>query len=98
MTDKARLGSVSSGTMQARDLIPAFASELERLLGEDTTSTGAILASEINADTCEDWDNCEHADDFVNALFDALGEYAPVFCYFGASEGDGADYGFWPLA
>jgi hypothetical protein len=31
----------------------------------------------------------------LDALFDALQEYAPDYAYFGASEDDGAEYGFW---
>lgn len=53
------------------------------------------------ADVCEDM--CynddklsEQASYLVNeALFDALQAVAPEGCYFGASEGDGSDFGFW---
>jgi len=41
-----------------------------------------------------------HYDDafwFVDALFDALNNAAPDFCYFSAHPGDGALFGFWPL-
>ena len=34
----------------------------------------------------------------VDALIDALDDYAPDGCSFGAHEGDGADFGFWPVA
>jgi hypothetical protein len=34
----------------------------------------------------------------VDALIKALDNYAPDGCYFGAHEGDGADFGFWPVA
>lgn len=37
----------------------------------------------------------ERAGDLIEALTDALGEYAPPYCYFGAHEGDGSDFGFW---
>lgn len=93
----ARLGSVSSGTMRAEDLIPAFADTLEALLRVQPRNvprrTHRKLIHEARA--LHDYDS-EDAGDIVNELMDALNEYAPPYSCFGAHQGDGADYGFWP--
>jgi hypothetical protein len=41
-------------------------------------------------------DGATCADEDMTVLFDLLERYAPPYAYFGAHEGDGADYGFWP--
>ena len=38
----------------------------------------------------------EQASDDTNEIFDILDSIAPEGCYFGALEGDGSCYGFWP--
>ena len=40
--------------------------------------------------------HAEYADDTLAEIMDALDDIAPPYCYFGAHEGDGSDYGFWP--
>lgn len=91
------LGTISHATMQPRDLIPAFASELERIAQRSNKSHRALI-KEANA--IEDYDSDSADRDMIDSvleeLFDALNSYAPAYCYFGAHEGDGSDYGFWP--
>ncbi len=96
------MGSVSCATMREEDLIPTFCYELQSLARQ----TGIIprkqraahvkLVREIEkrADTEGYFENGDASED-LSELFDALGEYASPYFYFGAHPGDGADYGFW---
>ncbi len=89
MTRKARIGSISSGTLRSKDLLPAFAGELE-LLDAAGRYTGLVAESRsVDADSDE-------AREVLGDLEQALGELAPPYCYFGAHRGDGADFGYWP--
>ena len=97
MTQKARIGTVSHGTLRSEDLIPAFRDELERLA--DMTSWPLLnLADECQAiiEAYDEGEEVENASEIVNELIDELNQYAPLYCYFGAHEGDGSDFGFWP--
>jgi hypothetical protein len=84
------IGTVIHATLRTEDLLAAFADELEHL-GANNPEHVALAqeARTINPD--DEW-----ADEFVSDLMDALNEYAPDGCYFGAHEGDGSDFGFWP--
>lgn len=85
---------VSAGTLNSEDLIPAYASYL-RGLGYDL--------SELEAEY--PWMDDDYYDDVAaeeqgycfDSLTERLEEIAPEYVYFGASEGDGACFGFWPL-
>ena len=91
----ATIGTISHGTLRDEDLLEAFADELERL---DGTSGAAKLIDDARETlaTLEDGGEAEDAPEIVNDLIDALNEHAPPYCYFGATEGDGSDFGFWP--
>lgn len=94
----ARIGVVSEGTLRDEDLISAFAGELDYYLkhlrlSRDQRARFAKLVRIAGNDANEGLFDSE----FVNTLQDALGEIAPPYCYFGAAEGDGACFGFWPL-
>lgn len=90
---KPSLGSISHGTLRTEDLLSAFAWELRHIATPDDKASLA-LCDEADA---VDADSDEMADELVNELADALNEYAPPYCYFGAHEGDGSDFGFWPI-
>jgi hypothetical protein len=89
-------GTVSSGTMREQDLIPRF---LE-VLDEHAPAKAKELL-DLYPNTLENLDDEDDSDEFARGmllsdLFEALNEIAPEGHYFGAHEGDGADYGFWP--
>lgn len=90
------VGSVSSGTMLASDLVPTFAYELSRVCGDDHADL--LASADAWVDGSADPETNDHDDagnELVDELMTALGDYCPDYCYFGAHEGDGADYGVW---
>lgn len=82
-------GSVSTGTLNPRDLIPAFEFVLKQLRPTKTL----LLLAEHSAWVRDP--SGEMAHEYVEALIEALEETAPEGYYFGAIEGDGSDFGFW---
>lgn len=92
------LGTISHATLRTEDLLEAFADELEHLV-QANGKTGMANQTAVDlindAREVEDFDS-EEASEIVQELSDALNEYAPPYCYFGANEGDGSDFGFWP--
>lgn len=92
---KPSIGSISHGTMRPEDLIPCFAAELEACVKSSGAHTGRTNLY-LEAREITDFDS-EEASEVLSDLFDALNEYAPEGTYFGAHEGDGSDYGFWPV-
>ena len=96
----ASIGSISSGTMRNEDLIPTFAWELNDLLKKQVKRFKRAeyrkLIREAEKIEKEEAFDTEEAGYTLEGLFEALEAFAPPLCYFGANEGDGADYGFWP--
>ena len=93
------IGSVSSGTMRPEDLILTFLFELSyqrkhgpRVSRATRKAHTAIL--NVRRTDPDYWDSEQPGWD-LEELFDALGEYAGPYFYFGAHPGDGADYGYW---
>ena len=96
--------SVSHGTTQERDLIPAFLSALVNI----DSATNAYIGDDFRDEIVRivlthhtDKDELQSAlQDYLGyflneVLFDALDEHAGDGFYFGAHPGDGCDYGFW---
>lgn len=102
MTNKATIGTINQGTLRSQDLLEAFADELDRL---DTDGEhGALLIDARHSLAClESGDDATEAEqeyasqaaETIAELIDALNGFAPPYCYFGTTEGDGSDFGFW---
>lgn len=103
----ASLGSISTGTLRTEDLLSAFADILESLilvngayfsLPENRAERDRL--GELHGEALDLLQNdktyFDEAPELISNLSDALGMFAPAYCYFGAQEGDGADFGFWP--
>lgn len=88
-TEALRDKSISSGTMLAADLIPKFVAVLKQYNPEE-----AKQYENIDPATIPD----QNLGDILEDLFKSMDTIAPEGCYFGAHEGDGADFGFWTVA
>lgn len=93
---KPTVGTISHATLRAEDLMISFADELERIDADHLLVREAAAVQTLWAAGWNDIYEHEMAADLVNELQDALNEHAPPYCYFGTSEGDGSDFGFWP--
>jgi len=94
---KYPIGSISHGTMNPEHLIPTFIDELEYWAkqADNQEHLGLIEEIEDRIENQDDYYESESANEDLDALFDALNEYAAPYFYFGALPDDGSDYGFW---
>ena len=101
-------GTVISGTHRNEDLLKAFAQELEALADEawkmETSKykmTIDLLHEAYNIKETLRMHPSLSEDELMSLLVDglqvAINEYAPGDMYFGTSEGDGADFGYWEV-
>ena len=95
MNRKVTFGTISHGTLRAVDLAEAFSAELDYLDSEALAKINVEYAEVADAEDWEDIDE-ETLSWYVGALSDALQELAPPYAYFGVTDGDGSDFGFWP--
>jgi len=83
---------VSHGTLRDQDLADAFASVLrEKPEGHDTCNWRLLRSLEERDFEKEDNGT------ILEEAFDELESLAPPGYYFGAHEGDGSCFGFWPI-
>ena len=93
---KPTVGTISHAALRAADLMISFADELERIAADHPLVREAAAVQTLWAAGWIDIFELEMAAELVNDLQYALNEHAPPYCYFGTSEGDGSDFGFWP--
>lgn len=103
----ASIGTVIHATLRTEDLLQAFSAELDYHLKRNpegdcwatcdgVSNRARYVALVAEAEAVTDFDSEEAAEMVNESLPDALQEFAPPYCYFGATEGDGSDFGFWP--
>lgn len=96
------VGTIIHGTLATQDLLIAFADALERY-GEDhpqnyELSREARKHASVLNDSTVDIEAINWGSELLNDLFDALDEIAAKYeLTFSAHEGDGSDFGFWPI-
>lgn len=87
---KVEIGPISSDTLNPLHLIPAFADYHTHITGKayaDDTVYDREKLKRLSEETLGD---------ILAYLTEDLEELAPDYTYFGASEEDGACFGFWP--
>lgn len=97
--DRLSIGSAISGTLKAEDLIPAF---IDLSLTVEMNAANRARVYEIKHEfekfpDEDDWtaDQRDRADEMIEDIGEILNHYCPPFTYFGANDGDGADFGVW---
>lgn len=104
----ADLGTVSAATHRPQDLIPSFVYALKNLDEEnnyiDTIQEGQTIINiaekysienDCHSDECSIWSNEDTSYYLNEILFEALNNFAAPYSYFGSTEGNGSDFGFW---
>lgn len=97
-------GTVIEATHTPEDLIPAFMDVLDVHNPERWSTLRSEYGFVLDAIEVRPYSPSgetklregmeQDASEFIEVLFDALGELAPEGYYFGAHPGDGADFGF----
>ena len=98
------IGTISHGTLRPQDLLNSFSEAYKQYCeGSEGYSSSLYDQAKGLADRLDgDSENFDH-DDYVivdGVLDDLIGSLEAIAsrynCYFGCTEGDGSDFGFWP--
>ena len=102
--DSMQPGTVSRATLLSQDITQACIEALYSVdpdkvleLIQKEPKMAAALYDHVILQGQNDWWDSYEATCFVNEdLFDLMDHYSPEGHYFGANEGDGSDFGYWP--
>lgn len=89
--EEISLPGPTTETTEETEARKAEAQKIDFLLG------GIEDMMTVAEDEGRDYYETEGSEFDLEELIETLNYYAPLYCYFGAHEGDGADYGFWVL-
>ena len=110
LENKIEIGSLIHATLRSEDLLPAFLHALEDYKHPKAGAFNSeLIELGFGYSQCgvcglgnrEEWPEAfddDMASEIISDMMAALNELAPDGFYFGAHEGDGSDFGFWPLS
>ena len=93
------IGTISSATLRPIDIALAIHRELD--YANSYQDAGIDIPDpyeNFEGFDCEDpfWES-ESASYYLEELEELMGELCPPYCYFGSTDGDGAEIGVWPM-
>lgn len=95
IADFGYAGTVSHGTLRSWDLLNSFLSPLEELSGNEPLQREVRAMLVFGEDEVQYGNKGEEASELLNEVFDELEAVAPDGYYFGNTDGDSSDFGFW---
>ena len=88
------IGPVSEGTLRTEDLLAAYEWTLRALVRKGFAKGIARAALKLCREADSADPDSEDAEFILDEMASLLNDLAPPYCYFGASDGDGASIGF----
>lgn len=88
--------TVIHATLRPQDLIPVFL-EVIKDTPEYVALMNEVPSHVLEDDDAEYWESEECSYLLNETLIDILNQYAPTGYYFGCTEGNGSDFGYWEL-